>query len=543
MKRRPRSTVQTFALCTALLLTALGTLLQPHQQQQLGIVAADRAPPRQHHHHHHHHPDQRPADPAKSPFPDLRLALTSLNDRLIAYQYTEPAPPPTTTMPAEPTEAPAPKMIHHSHQKKIPPGSGSGHGSAEPDHTHKKNDDDPPEPLPPWPEGDNDGPGPLGEQAARADQPATATERTSHPYISSLAQPLSPSTIIMSHEIETEEDIPINIGQVFSHPTMSESSSSSSSSSISGIGNSHSQHLDHSIPFSPREQLESATTAATTIQFSTEPKGDQPRIQKVDYTAKNHGQEEEAIEEERGRKNSLCHTMDTESIAPEPTLATIQAPTSTTTTATTATVSDRGGRGGRAAEHRVQDERFAHDRGSMSKENAVTTPMATKTTQASPTGPPMPTPEPTATEEDPSIVFDTGDDGDRNELPGTIMAREAQIMTGRGNKGGQDGVGGAKAGKRVVRKVTTLIIETMTIIRHPPKETLSMHKQRPAKEDHVLFDSGIEGDMIVSIVSEEEAKAKNKKTTTTTTTSKTAIARTMTTTTMAHGRGRVNDEL
>ncbi|KAG0265864.1 hypothetical protein DFQ27_000315 [Actinomortierella ambigua] len=539
MKRRPRSTVQTFALCTALLLTALGTLLQPHQQQRQGIVAADLVPPRQHHHHHHHHPDQRPADPAKSPFPDLRLALTSLNDRLIAYQYTEPAPPPTTTMPAEPTEAPAPKMIHHSHQRKIPPGSGSGHGSAEPDHTHKKNDDDPPEPLPPWQEGDNDGPCPLGEQATRADQPATATERTSHPCISSLAQPLSPSTI-MSHEIETEEDIPINVAQVFSHPTMSESSSSSSTS---GIGSSHSQYLDHSIPFSPREQLEPATTAATTIQFSTEPKGDQPRIQKVDYTAKNHGQEEEAREEEKERKNSLCHTMDTASIAPEPTLATIQAPTSTSTTTTTTTVSDRGGRGGGgAADHRAQDERSAHDRGSMSKENAVTTPMTTMTNQASPTGPPMPTPEPTATEEDPSIVFDTGDDDDRNELPGTIVAREAQIMTGRSSKGGQDSVGGAKAGKRVVRKVTTLIIETMTIIRHPPKETLSMHRQRLAKEDHVLFDSGIEGDMIVSIVNQEEAKAKNKKTTATTT-GKTAMARTMTTTTMAHGRGRVNDEL
>ncbi|KAG0042273.1 hypothetical protein BGZ83_000694 [Gryganskiella cystojenkinii] len=67
--------------------------------------------------------------------------------------------------------------------------------------------------------------------------------------------------------------------------------------------------------------------------------------------------------------------------------------------------------------------------------------------------------------------------------------------------------------RTVVHRVTTLIIETETIVAHPPQSTQGPedhhHSQQNGKEfhlgDHIMFDAGEEGDMIVSIASQEQA--------------------------------------
>ncbi|KAF9973408.1 hypothetical protein BGZ73_003348 [Actinomortierella ambigua] len=451
MRRTPRPAAQTL-VCYAALLTALGTLLQ----QQHAVVHADLARPQQHHHH-----DQKPVVCAKSSKPDLHLALTSLDDRLIAYQYTDPAAPllTTTTIPAKPTDT----AVHKSHTQKKAPG-GSRHGSEEPDSAQNN--------LPPSPlchEGD-----PCHLSESHDDQPATEWTDL---HISSLAQPPPPSGV--SHGLQ--ENIPVSIGQAFGDPATRDNSS--------GM-------VHHHVPFSPREELDSAATAATTITFSSEPTSDS-LVQRVHPTPKDGDQREESKErEDKGDDRD-------ESIMPEPTLSIIKAPTLHPVTTVSEGDADHAHNG------------LAHSQGGIPGE-------ATQASHASPTGPPTPEPEPTATDQ--STAFDGhNNDEDRQHLsrggigsekqdkqqqPVTSIHRETEVQTSSGGETNQNSVS-SKSRKRV-KRVTTLIIENMTIIRHPPKETLSMHRQRPAKEDHVLFDSGIEGDMIVSIVSEEEAKAKKK---------------------------------
>ncbi|KAF9566026.1 hypothetical protein EC968_003922 [Mortierella alpina] len=61
--------------------------------------------------------------------------------------------------------------------------------------------------------------------------------------------------------------------------------------------------------------------------------------------------------------------------------------------------------------------------------------------------------------------------------------------------------------KTIIHRVTTLIIETETIIA-PPRATKASrhdHDHDPHPGDHVMFDAGVEGDMVVSIVSSKHA--------------------------------------
>ncbi|KAF9930574.1 hypothetical protein BGZ67_005727 [Mortierella alpina] len=75
----------------------------------------------------------------------------------------------------------------------------------------------------------------------------------------------------------------------------------------------------------------------------------------------------------------------------------------------------------------------------------------------------------------------------------------------------QGSSGSLRKFKTIIHRVTTLIIETETIIA-PPRATKALrhdkrhdHDSDPHPGDHVMFDAGVEGDMVVSIVSSKHA--------------------------------------
>ncbi|CAO3572299.1 unnamed protein product [Mortierella alpina] len=71
--------------------------------------------------------------------------------------------------------------------------------------------------------------------------------------------------------------------------------------------------------------------------------------------------------------------------------------------------------------------------------------------------------------------------------------------------------------RTIIHRVTTLIVETETIIA-PPRATPALHQHDkrydhdhdPHPGDHIMFDAGVEGDMIVSIVSAKHASHQHR---------------------------------
>ncbi|KAF9316329.1 hypothetical protein BG003_002100 [Podila horticola] len=117
-------------------------------------------------------------------------------------------------------------------------------------------------------------------------------------------------------------------------------------------------------------------------------------------------------------------------------------------------------------------------------------------------GPPQPTPEPTPgqvntahTGGDPRAVLHASD---------CLTVRHYNHETKRGQ-----GV------KTIVHRVTTIIMETETFIARPlqtPKNgvrhsdmKVEHHHKQPRLGEHVMFDAGEEGDLVVSILSNEHA--------------------------------------
>ncbi|KAG0371232.1 hypothetical protein BGZ54_008236 [Gamsiella multidivaricata] len=127
-------------------------------------------------------------------------------------------------------------------------------------------------------------------------------------------------------------------------------------------------------------------------------------------------------------------------------------------------------------------------------------------------GPPPPVPEPT-----PEHTIAGSDmlhrrDHDAEQLHSHKQHPPAGLRSDDGHGHGHPGEVDAQENrrKRTVRRVTTLIIETQTII-GPPRATMPAHlkaesRTKPSRSlgDHPMFDAGVEGDMVASIVHSEQ---------------------------------------
>ncbi|KAG0026305.1 hypothetical protein BGZ81_006464 [Podila clonocystis] len=141
------------------------------------------------------------------------------------------------------------------------------------------------------------------------------------------------------------------------------------------------------------------------------------------------------------------------------------------------------------------------------KSSSVQEPLSGEVQRA---GPPQPTPEPT-----PGQVSTAHASGEPRAVPHAsdrLTVRHYNHETKQGH-----GV------KTIVHRITTIIMETETFIARPlptPKnwarhldKKAEHHHNLPRLGEHVMFDSGEEGDLVVSIVSNEhvsQAKGKGK---------------------------------